>query len=114
MQRKEDLSEYVDRFTQVVMRQVSRRGLLKGLGALGLTLIGFSTNIRDAMAAIVCPPSCGGECDICFSWCSTGGMVCSIECPSCHCSPPVVAAVGVWIPVPGSNKCIFNCQQSPC
>lgn len=114
MHKKGDQLGSVDRLTQFTMRHVSRRGLFKGLGAIGLALIGFSAGVKTAMAHIVCPGSCSGACDNCFSWCSSGGVTCECECPSCNCNPSVVSAVQIWIPNFGQNGCLRTCACEAC
>lgn len=114
LQEKNDQFGLVDRLTRFSMEQVSRRGFLKAFGAVGLALLGLSADIRIAMAHIACPGSCAGYCDNCFSWCASSGMTCECECPSCNCNPPVVSAVGVWIPNYGTGGCLFTCGCEAC
>lgn len=90
----------IDRFTNSVMDQVSRRGFLKGVGAIGIALIGtfFGIGSQTAEARIQCPPDTFGDCDNCLTVCHYYGSGDSFACycASCNCFPPKVEAYCHW------------------
>lgn len=101
----------IDRFTSSAMDQVSRRGFLKGAGAIGLALLGtfFGIGSQKAEAIVKCPPTTFGDCSSCYSSCNyaTQGTTFKCVCASCNCTPPMVEAMCQWVFKPPLS-CIKN------
>ncbi len=110
VQEKEPF-DIIDRFTNSIMSHVSRRGILKGAGAVGLALLGtfFGIGSQIANAAVKCPPTTFGNCGSCYSSCnySASGDSFQCVCVSCNCSPPMVEAMCQWLFQPPLT-CIKN------
>jgi hypothetical protein len=102
----------IDRTTDFVMHQLSRRGFLKGVAMLGMALAsGFSAigSVAKAIAA-GCPGECFGPCDPCASQCTSGGLTCWCVCSGCNCTPRRVYAYGSWY----GDPCVFDCACVAC
>lgn len=106
------MSTTIDRFTHLAMDQVSRRGFLKGIGALGLSVVAATMGglSKLQIAAANCPGECFGPCTNCSSQCSSGGMTCLCSCSSCNCTPRKVYAYGSWY----GSPCVFDCACVAC
>lgn len=114
MAPREDEVRLIDHFTRIVMEKLSRRGFLKGAGAVGLALLGgIGLDIQRAFAYVACPPSSTGICDDCYSFCVSGGKKCGCVCEDCYCDPPTVFAACNWIH-PNPDTCIFTCNCIAC
>lgn len=96
----------LEKLAHATMRQVSRRGFLKGAGAVGLALVGNLFGMKYVLAYIKCPNPADGVCDNCYSTCITGGWGQDCYCPSCDCTPPYEIAICRWANN-GPNACIF-------
>jgi hypothetical protein len=102
-----------------LMGAVSRRGVLRGVGAMGLALVGVTGVSLDARRAWAsqceADPPCsgitGGVCDFCASHCESGGLTCDCTCDGCDCGCAAVAVCG-WVPV--GQCCAFTCGCSCC
>lgn len=104
----------LERLLTTSMKQLSRRGFLKGAGTTGLALIAALFGIgKRALAYIPCPPPANGVCDNCYSTCITGGGACSCVCPDCNCEPPTEIAICRWVNN-GPLSCILLCQCFGC
>lgn len=102
----------IDRFTGFAMKQSSRRGFLKGVGASGLAFVGVLLGIGGhdlAFAYVICPDPSTGICNNCYSACVSGGSGGSCSCPSCNCLPPRVYAECSWQRVGESCYFSFRC-----
>ncbi len=74
MRQKSKASDPIDRVTSFAMKQLSRRGFLKSVGGIGLTLAGVLAGLGKPKVAeaITCPPTAVGTCDQCYSACISG------------------------------------------
>lgn len=105
----------IDRFTNFAMKQSSRRGFLKGVGASGLAFIGTLLGLGGqnlAFAYVKCPDPSNGICSACYSACISGGSGGKCICADCNCQPPDVYAECSWQNVHGS--CYFSFRCIPC
>lgn len=112
MTHKSDGFNLIDRFTSFSMKQSSRRGFLKGVGASGLAFVGVLLGIGGqnlAFAYVPCPPNAYGICNNCNSACTTGGRGGSCVCVGCNCTPPRVYAECLWIRFGSTCSFSFNC-----
>ncbi len=111
MTQEKEPSRIIDRFTSSMMDQVSRRGLLKGAGAIGLALLGtfFGIDSQRAEAIVRCPPTTFGNCNACYSECNyaSSGDAFQCICVNCNCYPSMVEAMCQWILSPPVT-CIKN------
>jgi hypothetical protein len=105
----------IDRFTSLAMKQSSRRGFLKGVGASGLAFVGVLFGIggqERAFAYIPCPDPSYGVCNNCYSACVSGGRGGSCVCASCNCIPARVYAECSWQRV--GSGCYFSFRCVAC
>lgn len=102
----------VDRTTGFVMHQLSRRGFLKGVAALGVLFASGLSAIGQAAKVVAagCPGECFGPCDPCVSQCTSGGLTCWCVCGGCNCTSRRVYAYGSW----SGDPCVFDCACVAC
>lgn len=101
----------IDQMTKSVMHQLSRRGFLKSVGILGISIAGALSGLSGVkLAAAYCPGECFGPCNSCNSQCTSGGLTCICVCGGCNCTPRKVYAYGSW----SGNPCTFDCACVAC
>ncbi len=93
-----------DRLLRLLMNSVSRRGLFKWAGKLGLSAVGAAVLVNSGIAspavqdaeALGCP-ECRSHCDPCITDCHPlgGGSACAVDCV-CYCPTGCYGCIPIY------------------